>query len=91
MSRKISPVESNLNRFHPVIYISIASLTLAAIVFVFYNVYMASTVPNDNSAVIDASFNKQTIDKIRQLQSAQDKGTQTTPLPEGRVNPFVDY
>lgn len=89
MSRKISQVETLLNRFHPVVFISIAALATALTVFIYYSVFL--TAQNDSLATqnLTTTFDKNTIESIEKLHSAGDSANNIT-LPDTRYNPFIE-
>lgn len=88
MSRKISQIESLLNRFHPVVYISAAALVTAMTIFIYYTVFLTSENSSLATKNLTLNFDKKTIEEVEKLHNAGDP-TNTIVLPDTRYNPFV--
>lgn len=88
MSRSISKPESILVRFHPILYISFACLSLAITIWIYFSIYNLSTTASDQTNVIDTTFNQETIDRVDALNTPEDT-TRNLVMPKGRINPFI--
>lgn len=88
MSHRITKSEILLTRFHPVLYISIAALVTAFVVFSYFNTYLKSEDPSTSIQAIDFNFNKETVEKVKSLQTAGNPSNEVA-LPDTRYNPFV--
>lgn len=91
MSKPLYPIETFFNRYNLVIFIVIAALSLAGIIFICYNTFTAATTPNHaaEQTTQPITFDKETAEKIDKLRSPAEA---TAPdLPKNiRTNPFVE-
>jgi predicted PurR-regulated permease PerM len=81
------PLKSFFAKHHPVIVISAILLLLALAIFLLYSLLAVANSTETNAPSTIQNFDKQTIDKIKQLH---DSGDTPEPIvfPSPRVNPF---
>jgi hypothetical protein len=89
MSRKITKIEVLLNRFHPVVFISVAVLATALTVLIYYGVFLKAQDDSLITKNLTTTFDKSTIDDITKLHSSSDS-TNNVTLPDSRYNPFIE-
>lgn len=95
MNISISPasikkfIVSSLHRYHVVLFVIIVLGGLAIMVF-FLNLVLIRSSESDGytSSSNNASFDQQTIDRIKDLKKADDSSSQLDL--SGRSNPFVE-
>lgn len=91
MSKPISQVERFFNRYNFVTFISVAALSLAGIVFICYNTYIAAVTPSETpqGQGAPAVFDKKTAEEIDKLHEAKKAKVPNLPT-DTRINPFVE-
>lgn len=93
MTPQIYSMTNSFRRFfeqhHPVIFISVLSLLLAAAIFALYQVLTLSTDTVTPTTSTISSFDKKTVEKIKQLHLSSDPSSNLT-FPSPRSNPFVE-
>lgn len=83
-----------LTRYHMIIFTVVVLGGLVVCMFLI-NAIIAQTGGENSANLIStgatsASFDQQTIDRIKQLHTADDTTKSNLDLSSGRVNPFVD-
>ena len=70
-------------------------LAMATLIYCVYSIQQTFSLPSDDSYRIEqlknntkTSFDKATVEQIKQLRTAEDKSPIT--LPDGRINPFKE-
>lgn len=82
-----------LNRFfstyHMILYISIAGIFMAIIMYLLFTIYMTATTPPVSTTQITTTFNEQAVTEIQGLHSQTDT-IEDIETPTGRINPFAE-
>jgi hypothetical protein len=82
-------VITTLHRYHVVLFVIIVLGGLAVMVFFLNQILVKSSTPDGyTSSSNDASFDQQTIDRIKNLRETTDTSSQIDL--SGRSNPFVE-
>lgn len=90
LSAVISFISWFLKRFHVVIFVVIVFGSLAAAVLILSSIVQSSTdTSNQDPTRLNTSFDQDTINRIEELRT-RDDNQGTAPLPDGRINPFVE-
>lgn len=79
-----------IGRHHPVIFITSICLALAACVGLLYWVLVLTGVDESTTASTITSFDKETIERIKNLNISTNSAEATITLPSPRPNPFVE-
>lgn len=79
-----------ISRHHPVIFITSISLALAACVGLLYWVLVLTGVDESATTSTITSFDKETIERIKNLNISTNSAGATITLPSPRPNPFVE-
>lgn len=79
-----------ISKHHPVMFITLISLSLAACIALLYYVLVIGNVDESNSASTIEPFNQKAIDRIKDLNISSDTTNITLTLPSPRPNPFVE-
>lgn len=94
MSPQLYPYIDSLKKFvshhHPVIFIAIVSLALAACVGLLYWVLVLTGIDETTTQSTITSFDQETIDRIQSLNISSNSAEATIELPSPRPNPFVE-
>lgn len=85
----LAPLKSFLAKHHPVLFISLITLLLAAAVYTLYDVVANATAPVEDATSTIVKFDQKTIDKIKELHDSSDT-VEKLDLPSPRSNPFVE-
>lgn len=84
----------NLKRFigrhHVVIFVTFISLMLTVSIILLSLVLTQSFDDDDTTTSTVPSFNKETIERIKNLHISSDEGNKPLELPSPRPNPFVE-
>lgn len=86
----IDNVKKFIGRHHPVIFITGVSLALAACVGLLYWVLVLTSVDESTTTSTITSFDKETIERIKNLNISSNSADATLTLPPSRPNPFVE-
>lgn len=91
MSKPLSPIETFFNRYNLVIFIVVAALSLAGIIFICYNTYSAATTPDQTAEQTNQpiTFDKETAERIDELHTPKEARKPSLPN-DVRTNPFVE-
>lgn len=91
MSKPLHPAETFFVRYNLVIFIVIAALSLAAIIYVCYDTYTAATTPDESATKSTSpdSFDKETAQKIDGLHTPDEVSQPNLPN-NVRINPFTE-
>ncbi len=94
MTPQLYMIINSLRRFfghhHPVIFISIVGILIAVATLSLYQVFsLATDTESSNTSSTIGNFNKEAIDKIKQLHDSTNANTSIN-LPPARPNPFVE-
>ncbi|MDB5176671.1 MAG: hypothetical protein JWN75_339 [Candidatus Saccharibacteria bacterium] len=84
----VSSIRSLFAKHHPVIFITIITLLLAAAVFSLYQILDITSQPATATSTV-TTFDKVTVDKIKKLHDSSDS-TETLVFPKPRTNPFTE-
>lgn len=79
-----------ISKHHPVIFITVISLALAACVGLLYWVLVLTNVDEATANSTITSFDKETIERIKNLNISSNSAGATITLPSPRPNPFVE-
>ena len=90
MTNPMNTAEAFFMRYNIVIVTVVSALGLAIIIFISFQTYLTATTVDDTitDSTVPTTFDKETADKLRSLQSSID--TPEPSLPSGRINPFVE-
>ena len=79
-----------LSQHHPVLFIAMIALLLGFAVYMLYEILNTSASdPNQTTSTI-GTFDKKTVDKIKNLHISGSNGDTTLTFPSPRANPFVE-
>ncbi len=84
----LTSVKALFTKHHPVIFITITGLLLAAAVFSLYQVLDITSTPGSLSNTTP-TFDQATVDKIKKLHDSTDN-TENLVFPTPRSNPFKE-
>lgn len=91
MSKPLHPVEKFFNRYNFVTFVVLATLSLAAVIFLCYSTYTKAVTPNTPASHNDTptNFDKDTADAINKLHTSDNAPSPSIPS-NIRINPFVE-
>jgi hypothetical protein len=84
----VTGIKTLFAKHHPVIFITIVGLLLAAAVFSLYQILDITSAPTTPSSTTPV-FDKATVDKIKKLHDSSDT-TENLVFPTPRSNPFKE-
>jgi hypothetical protein len=84
----MNTIRTLLARHHPILFIIVLSLLLGLGVYSLYEVLSITSSTGGVSSI--TTFDKKTIDKIKNLHSSTDSNDTTLTFPTPRSNPFVE-
>lgn len=79
-----------IGRHHPVIFITSMSIALSVCIGLLYWVLILSNADEVETTSTITSFDKETIERIKNLNTSSNSDDATIILPSPRPNPFVE-